>query len=127
MLPYSNEMFFQFYPVLMQLALEVCLKKVTEAEMEELELAGHLKTPGDKREGQVPAVYSRLYKVVKRAIETWGLRKPLLFESEGIDNRSVVALYRNMEVGFENWFHFTNSRCTYPGGGKNGKSCQGSH
>ena len=40
----------------MQLALETCLKKVTTAEMEELELAGHLRKPGDKREGQVPAV-----------------------------------------------------------------------
>ena len=85
----------------MQLALETCLKKVTTAEMEELELAGHLRRPGDKREGHVSAVYSRLYKVIQRAIEKWGLRKPLLFEAEGIDNRSVVALYRNMEVRFK--------------------------
>ena len=81
---------------MMKLAIEICLPRASPAEMEDL--AGDLKRPGDKRGGQTLAMYGRLYGYMKDAIEKYGLRKAILFESEGIDRRSLIAFNTDTEV-----------------------------
>ena len=92
----AQHKFFQFLPVLLQIALEISLPRVTETEMETL--AGHLKKPRDKREGQILAIFDRLFKLLEEGITTHGLRRPLLFEGEGIDRRCLTAFNTNIEV-----------------------------
>ena len=91
----------QFLPVLMKLAIVICLPTATPAEMEDL--AGDLKKPGDKRGGQTLAMYGRLFECMKNAIEKYGLRKAILFESEGIDRRSLIAFNTDTEVTFRDY------------------------
>ena len=73
------------------------MEKVTNEEMEEL--AGVLKNPKDKRgEGQVQANYDRVFRKVQIAIEEHGLVKPVLFDCDGIDRKSLVYFNTNQEV-----------------------------
>ena len=80
----------------MQIALQICLPRVTEVEMEDL--AGHLKKAQDKREGQILAIFDRLFMFLKEEIAMYNLREPLVFLSEGIDRRCLTAFNSNEEV-----------------------------
>ena len=52
---------------MMKMTVDLCIPKVTPEEMEYF--AGDLKVPGDRREGQLLAVYDRVYIYLKSEME----------------------------------------------------------
>ena len=87
---------FQYLPVLMYVAVEYCIPKVSEKEMEDL--AEDLKKPGDKRDGQVLAIYDRVFQLIKRKIEEFDLKVPVLFQSEEVNRLALTYFNGNREV-----------------------------
>ena len=72
------------------------LPRVTDDEMTDFD--GLLKTPGDRREGQLVANYDRVYKTLEAAIEAHSLPKPIMFQSETINRTSLLYFNTDEEV-----------------------------
>ena len=88
---------FQFKPILLSLGIDVLLPKVSNPEMEALDSV--LKTPGDKREGQVLANYDRVYQHIRDKAMEYDIPLPPLFEKDSIDRTALTYFNTNKEVG----------------------------
>ena len=62
------------------------------------DLAEDLKKPGDKRDGQVLAIYDRVFQLIKRKIEEFDLKVPVLFQSEEVNRLALTYFNGNREV-----------------------------
>ena len=89
---------FQYLPVVMHVAVELCIPTVSDKEMQDL--YDELKQPGDKRDGQVLAIYDRVFELIKMKIEEFDLRVPVLFQSDEINRLALTYFNANREVFF---------------------------
>ena len=82
---------------MMKMTVDLCIPKVTPEEMEYF--AGDLKVPGDRREGQLLAVYDRVYIYLKSEMEKCvGLELPLLFRGNEVDRLALTYFNMDTEV-----------------------------
>ena len=87
---------FQLKPDLLSMGIDMLLPKVTNQEMEALDTV--LKTPGDKREGQVIANFDRMYQHIKDKAQELNIPLPLLFESDSINRTALIYFNTDKEV-----------------------------
>ena len=78
----------RFLPVLFSLGVKCILPRVSRDELDGL--AGVLKQPRDRREGQVLIGYDRLFSALKEAVIRFDLNMPPLLRSENIDRMSLI-------------------------------------
>lgn len=86
----------QYLPVLYALGVEALLPKITPAQR--AELADIMKTPKDKREGQVYQQYDNIYRACQDAITRHNLDVPPLFNCKEIDRTALIYFNRKTEV-----------------------------
>ena len=86
---------YSYLPVILGLGLNTMLKRITDSEMEAFD--GVLKKDGDDREGQIFLNYDRLHSALDDAITMYGLERPLLFQTGGID-RNTLTFYNEKVI-----------------------------
>ena len=80
----------------MKIAVDICIPKVTEEEMECL--SGEMKVPGDRREGQILCIYDRIHKFLKIEMMNNGIDLPPLLNQGEIDRYALTYFNSDKEV-----------------------------